>query len=248
MRDLLTAETTKATTGRYWIWLLLGGLALSVITVLSLVTLAEDGIAAGSATNATVTDDVVRYWMTMHLFAALFGALFVTREYAGGTVVRTVLLAGGDRRGVLLAKLLAATVMGLALAAVATAFAAAAPWVIMPAYGLEPEWTATTTRVLAGVFTVTVLSAPWGVCIGWITHHQVAAVAFLVLTTLAVEPYLADIVPALGKYLLTIAMGSVYLDTKSYLLPVPAALAVIGGWLLLAWLLADRLVRRRDVP
>ncbi|MEV0393949.1 ABC transporter permease [Polymorphospora rubra] len=247
MRNLLTAETAKTTAGKFWLALPVIGLALGAVTVLSLVSEAEAGIAAGATTAAAVTEDAVRYWMTMHLSAAMFGALFVTREYASGVIGRSILISGGNRRRLVTAKLVAATVMGTGYAVLATAVAALAPWAIMPRYGIEPEWTTRTWQVLAGVFVVTVLSAPWGVLIGWITRSPVVSVGFLVVATMGIEPYLTRLAPEVGRFLPGIAMSSLYLDTRPYLLPVLGAVAVIAAWLLAAWLLADRLLHRRDV-
>ncbi|MDT3726766.1 ABC transporter permease [Streptomyces sp. DSM 41972] len=244
MRELLAAELDKARAGRVWPALIGAGLALAAITVLSLTSDAASGKDAASA--ATVTDNAVRYWMTMHLFSAIFGALFVTREYASGVIARSVLLSGGRGR-LLTAKVVAALGAGLVFAGVAACFAVVAPWTVLPAYDLEPEWTAETWKVLAGVVTVTVLAAPWGVLVGCIARDRVGAVMFLLVTTMAVEPYLHDWLPGVGKYLLTVAMSSVYLDTGGDLLPVPAALAVIAAWLAAAWWTAHRLLGRRDV-
>jgi hypothetical protein len=246
VHDLLRAEWAKTTAGRTWLWMIVGGLALGAITVLSLASEARGQIAAGTTTAAAATDDSVRYWFTMHLFASMFGALFVTREYASGVIGRSVLLSGGRVR-LLVAKVVAATGMGVVLAAVATAVAALAPWLILPRYGIGPQWTDTTWRVLAGVFAVTVLATPWGVLLGWIVRNQVFAIVVLTVTTLGFDPYFTRLLPEVGKYLLTIAMSSVYLDGKSYLLPVPAALAVIVAWIAAAALLAHRVLTRRDV-
>ncbi|WNI16176.1 ABC transporter permease [Actinacidiphila sp. ITFR-21] len=246
MRDLLAGELDKTRVGRTWLILMAAGLLLAVITVLSLISDAADAKSVTAAATRSTTNDTVRYWMTMHLFSALFGALFVTREYTSGTIARSVLLSGGRGR-LLTAKAVASLAAGAAFALAAVVFAAAAPWTLMPAYGLHAAWTGTTTRVLLGVAAVTVLGAPWGVLVGWIARNSIGALLFLLVTTMALDPYLHDWIPSVGKYLLTVAMGSVYLDTDSDLLPVPVALAVIAAWLAGAWYLAQRLVRRRDV-
>lgn len=246
MHDLLRAEWAKTTAGRTWLMMIAGGLALGAITVLSLASEARDQVAAGTTTAAAATDDSVRYWFTMHLFASMFGALFVTREYASGVIGRSVLLSGGRAR-LLAAKVVAATGMGVVLAAVATAVAALAPWLVLPRYGISPQWTTTTWQVLAGVFAVTVLATPWGVLLGWIVRNQVVAIVVLTVTTLGFDPYFTRLLPEVGKYLLTIAMSAVYLDGKPYLLPVPAALAVIAAWVAAAALVAHRVLTRRDV-
>jgi hypothetical protein len=247
MRDLLAAETARTTVGKAWLALLAGGLILGGITVVSLAAGAGPAVAAGSTTAARATDDTVRYWMTMHLFSALFGAIFVTREYTCGVIVRSVLLSGGRGR-LLTAKVVGATAMGVVFAAASAAAGAIAPWVVLPLYGVQPSWTAKTWQVLAGVAAVVVLSAPWGALIGWIVRNQVVAVCLLAVFTMGVEPYLHKLLPDVGDYLLTIAMGSVYLDPDASRLAVLPALAVILAWLVLFAGVAVPLIRRRDVP
>jgi hypothetical protein len=246
MRDLMAAETAKTAVGRALPVLVSSGVALALTTVVSLAAKDARAVAAGTMTAGDATDDAVRYWMTLHLLAALFGALFVTREFARGTITRSVLLAGGRGR-LVAAKAVAGFVIGLGLAGIAALGAAVSPWVFLAPHDVTPQWTGRTWAVLAGVVAVVALAAPWGVLVGWIARSQVVAVGFLVLTTVGLEPLLFDAVPALGRCLPTIAMSSVYLDTKAGLLPVPVALAVLGAWLAAAWIVADRRFARQDV-
>ncbi|BFO21399.1 hypothetical protein SHKM778_77870 [Streptomyces sp. KM77-8] len=98
-----------------------------------------------------------------------------------------------------------------------------------------------------GVFTVTLLAAPWGVLLGWIIRHQVVLVAVLLGQALLIDESLLRLVPSVGRFMLTIAMSSVYRDGKPELLSVPVALLVIAVWLAVAGVVARRVVLRRDV-
>ncbi|MEV5812200.1 ABC transporter permease [Streptomyces mutabilis] len=247
MRNLIAAEWSKAFTGRAWWSLALIGVILGFLASSGFVAQAEEDIAKGATTIEAVTDQVVRSWFMLLLFTALLGAVLVTREYNSGAIGRSVLLSGG--RGRLLgAKLLVGTGMGVVFALLATGLAAASPAVFLAAStDLEPAWTHETTLTLVGVFTVTVLGAPWGVLLGWVIRNQTAAVATLLGLTLFVDEALLRLVPSVGRFTMTIAMSSVYRDGKPELLSVPVALIVIGAWLAVAGYAARRLFLTRDV-
>lgn len=97
------------------------------------------------------------------------------------------------------------------------------------------------------MFACNVLAAPWGVFIGWIVRHQIGAVGALMALTLLLDPALQRLVPDVAKYLLTIAMSSVYRDVHTDLFSPGTALLVIAGWLGVAGLAAHRLFRSRDI-
>ncbi|MGW0184971.1 ABC transporter permease [Streptomyces sp. NPDC003362] len=246
MRNVIAAEWRKAWTGSAW-WLLpLCGVFLSVLASSGYAAQAEEQLAARQTDLVTVTDEMVRSWFMLLLFSALFGAVLVTREFGSGAIHRSVLL-GGTRDRLFAAKLIVGTAMGVLYAALAAGLAAAGPYVFLPGIGESPEWSGDTTLTLLGVFTVTVLGAPWGVLLGWVLRHQVAAVGTLLVLTLLVDESLLRLVPDAGRFTMTIAMSSVYRDGKPELLSVPVALLVIGGWLALAGFVGRRLFTRRDL-
>ncbi|MEV8535708.1 ABC transporter permease [Streptomyces sp. NPDC051211] len=247
MRNVIAAEWSKAWTGRAWWILALIGVFLGVLAGTGFVAQADADIAAGRDTVEAATDQVVRCWFMLLLFSALFGAVFVTKEYNSGAIARTVLLSGGRDR-LLAAKLIAGTGMGALYAVLATVLAAASPTLFLATTTeYEPVWTGETTLTLVGVFTVTLLGAPWGVFLGWIIRNQTAAVATLLGLTLFVDEALLRLLPEAGKFTLTIAMSSVYRDGKPELLSVPLALLVIAGWLALSGFAARKLFLSRDV-
>ncbi len=55
------------------------------------------------------------------------------------------------------------------------------------------------------------------------------------------------LIPEVGKFLMTIAMSSVFRDGKPELLSEPVAFLVIGGWLAIAWFGARKLFLTRDI-
>ncbi|MBO2528660.1 MAG: ABC transporter permease [Thermobifida fusca] len=247
MFNVLLAEGRKALTGRSWLYLLGGGILFGVTVAYGYATSVEDTAAVTTQVRASVTEEVIRAWMTMHLFSTLFGAVFVAGEYHTGTISRSVLLSGGRGR-LFAAKMIVGTVMGVLFGLVAAGAALLSPLVFIPTFAdFSPEWTTVGWQTALGVFAVTALGTCWGVALGWVVRHQVASVLIIVLLTLGLEPYLLRAVPEVAKYLLTIAMSSVYLDGKPELLSVPAALAVICGWIVATGAAGYQLLRTRDI-
>ncbi|WP_116246382.1 ABC transporter permease [Nocardiopsis sp. FIRDI 009] len=246
MPNVIAAEARKLAGTRTWLYVALGGVALGLSASYGFAAEVEDASALTPEATATVTESVIRAWMMMHLFASILGAVMVTREYNSGTVSRSVLLSGGRDR-LFAAKTVVGTGAGVLLGAATAGVALASPYVFMPMNGMDPEMTTTAYQTALGVFAVTALAAPFGVFLGWLIRNQVATVLVLALVTVGLEPYLLRAVPEVAKYLMSIAMSSVYLDGKPELLSVPAALAVIGGWLAVTGLAGNRLLTSRDV-
>lgn len=245
MREALWGEWTKAWTGRAWAVLTSIAVFMSLLTSFGYAAEGDKRIGTGQTDIVAITDDVVRSWMMTFLFASLFGALLVTREYTSGSVSRSVLLTGRSR--LFTAKLLVGTAVGALSGLLAVLLAAVSSWVTLAGYDRSPEWTSETLLIALGVFACNVLAAPWGVFIGWIIRHQIGAVGALMALTLLLDPALQRLVPDLAKYLLTIAMSSVYRDVHTDLLSPGIALLVIAGWLSAAGFAAHRLFRSRDI-
>ncbi|GCD44724.1 ABC transporter permease [Streptomyces paromomycinus] len=246
MSSVIAGEWRKAWTGRAW-WVPAAiGIFMSLLASLGFATQGDQLLTEGKTTATAVTGDIVRQWMMMLLFSSLLGAVLTSREYATGTITRSVLLSGSRKR-LFSAKLVVATVMGVLYGLLAVGLAVASSWGMMARFGREPEWTQETWLIVLGVFLCTALSAPWGTFLGWIIRNQIGAVGTLMALTLLLEPALQRLFPAGAKYLLTIAMSSVYRDGKPELLSEPIALVVIAGWLAVAWLIARKLFTSRDV-
>ncbi len=245
MRNLVAGEARKALTGRIWWYLPLAGAWLCLITTFGYVSKGEKAIASG-ATALAVGQDVARAWMMMFLLAAVFGAVAVTRDYGSGTMVRSVLLAGSRTR-LFGAKLIVATVAGALFGLFAAALGTASVYLAPTPFGFDAAANGETALILFGVFACCTLAGPWGALVGWIVRNQTAAVVTLLGLTLLVDPGLQRIVPDAAKYLLTIAMSSVYRDVKPDLLSLPMAYAVITAWLAVAFVVGRRLVRTRDI-
>jgi ABC-2 type transport system permease protein len=246
MRTSTAAELLKVRTGRSGLVLLTLGVLLGGVTSLSYAVVGDPMIASGAASAGSVTDDIVRAWISMFLFAALCGSLLVTREYGAGSIARSVLLSGG-RGKLFAAKAVAGAVAGAVFGLVAGALAVISAFTFPSDTGRHADFSRETWLILGGVVVVNVVAGVWGVLIGWLVRNQVAAVMTLVLTIVFVDPGLQALAPVPAQYLMTVSMSSVYRDVGHQLLPVPWALLVIAGWLAAAWAAGRRLFDSRDV-
>lgn len=240
MRDLLASAVQRTFTGWSWLLLALGGVAACMLAAVGF-ALSTDGLSAQEA-----TDGVARVWFTLLLFSALWAANVVTRDHATGAVGRIVHVSGSRARGMAVSMLVSVG-MGLAYGVLAGGLAAASPWVFLRSADIAPVWGPSTTHTVLGVFVVTALAAPWGAAVGWLVRSQVGAIGILLVQALLVDELVQHIAPRVGRYALTMAMGSVYGDGRPGLLAVPAALAVIVVWLAVGTCAAWAAARRRDV-
>ncbi|MFC4556167.1 ABC transporter permease [Georgenia faecalis] len=246
MADLVRAEARKLLTGGGTWSLLLIGIGLGGLFTEGFTQAARELLSSGASDPATQTAVIVRSWFAMTLVSGILGALSVTREYASGTISRSVLVAGSRSR-LFGAKALTGTAAGLVLGVVAAALAVGYVHVAMPRTGAEVVWSHEATMTALGIVGTTTLSATWGVLLGWILRHQVAAILVIVGLTLLVEPGVQSFAPEVAGYLFTIAMTGVNLDGKEGLLSIGGSYAVLVGWILVLGAAARALVARRDL-
>ncbi len=242
---LLAAELKKAFSGRAWIVIGMIGPFMAILSVAGSASDATESIAAGMPMSE-VTATSIRFWFMAQLSSLIFGATLVTREWANGSIARSVLLSGGRSR-LFAAKTAVATIVAGLYGVVVVVLMIVSAWVLVPLSGQPAVWTDEATRTVIGVFVVIVASGPWGAMFGWVIRSQGAAIAALLVVTLVVDEGLLRLIPAIGKFTMQIAMGAVYLDGKPEMLPVPAAAVVMVAWLVLAGVVAHSQFVRRDV-
>lgn len=247
MRNLLVAEWTKATTGRVLPGLALGAALLSSTTAYGYAAMADPDVEPKSPIDlASITGEVVRSWMMVFLFAAIFGAVFVTREYSARTIGRSVLLSAGRGR-LLTAKVTVATTVGVLFGLLAVVLGLISAPILLNLVGAHSEFTRDAWLTAAGVFVCCVAASAWGALLGWIIRNQAAAITTVIVLTLLVDPAVQQVVPEASSYLLTIALSALYRDGKPELLDIPWALLVVLGWLAAAFLLARWRLLTHDV-
>lgn len=243
---MFRAELRKAFAPRSTWFLLLGGAGFSALTAYGYADDGKKGIEAGATTLALATDEVPRAWMTLFLFAAIAGAVFISREFDSRAIVRTVLL-GQTRTRVFATKLAVVGTIGILYGLVAMIAAVISPFVFLPMAGLEVEWTASTTLTVLGVGACGLLAALWGSGVGWLLRSRLASVAVVVLFILLVEPGLQRLWPEAANGFFSIALSSIYLDQKPELLAVPFATVIALAWIVVLLAASFLTFRRRDL-
>ncbi|WP_269858696.1 ABC transporter permease [Streptomyces sp. RPT161] len=246
MRNQIAAETLKVRYSRSLLWLLGIGTFFVVVSNLGLMSQGRGRVVAGTSTAAVLTHDLVRNPFAYLLFVSMAGAMAVSGEYQNGYISRSVLLSGGRNR-LLAAKAIVSCGVGALFGALAVVVGVATSYGALSSIGRSPVFDRETWLILGGVFLVNVLAGPWGTFLGWLVRHQVASVSLVFVMTMMVDPALQRLLPSVGKYLMTIAMSSVYRDDKTGLLSEPIALVVIAAWLAVAAVAARKLLASRDI-
>ena len=142
------------------------------------------------------------------LFAALLGALSITSEIRHGTI-RPTLLATPRRARVIIAKVGASALAGLAIGLLAETLTAGLESAGLASRGINIALTAGDyLQLLAGGAVSAALWAAIGVGIGAIVRNQVGAVVGLCVWLLLIETTLIGNVPAAGKFVPGAAAGA----------------------------------------
>lgn len=229
MLNGLTSEMTKLRTGTTFAAFLVAGVFFIVLSAWGILSGRQAEIAPSSAPEWATTE-VVRNWFAMSLVIGMYGAYFVARDFRQGTAQRSILLGGG-RAAFFINKLAAGAVIGLIGAATAAILSLPSAWLLLKTVDAEVNFSREAWLVFVGCFIVNTVSGLWGVCIGLIVRNVIAGLLIVVGLCLLVEPALHAIAPDVGRFFMTNAMGSLYLDPRPGLLEAPGAGIVIAAWI-----------------
>ena len=185
------------------------------------------------------------------LFAALLGALALTAEFRLGTI-RPTLLVTPRRERVVVAKLAASVLAGLAAGILAEGFAAALETAGLAARGIPISFTGgDVARLLGGGTLAAGLFAAIGVGIGAAVRNQVVTITGLCIWSLLIETIVIGNVPAAGKFTPGAAAGAiagaVQNQAPSQLIGLAPGLLLLAGYALAAAGLGARAITRRDI-
>ncbi|ROS76624.1 hypothetical protein [Cellulomonas sp. PhB143] len=179
--------------------LLFIAVGLNVLSVYG--TSVQMGDAASSAvSDQAQTIKLVGLGFGASLFAMIFGALSVTRDFTSRAVGRVQLLVGssnrllGSRATVVAPAMLAFGVLGAA-SAVITA------WLALPGAGSRFVWSHDATVITLGIVFSTVFAGYLGQLVAWQVRRSLVAVIVLVAWTLLLETYLIQLIPSVGRFL-----------------------------------------------
>jgi ABC-type transport system involved in multi-copper enzyme maturation permease subunit len=254
MTRLVRTELLKLRTVRMTYGLLA---AAGVLTALISVLIASRAGHAGGlggdivpslATQAGLTRVVTATRFGM-LFATVFGVIVSSSEFRHATATPTY-LATPHRNRVMVAKIIAAAVVGLAFGAVASGVATAAGLAFVSAKGFTVALSgATMLRYAAGAAAGAALLAAAGAAVGSLVRQQVIAVVGVFAWAFVIESILAGLFPAEARYLpysAAIAMAGRSVGANA-VLPMWEAAALLAGLATVIATIASRTTVQRDI-
>jgi len=238
LAELLKLRSTRTTLG-----LVLGMFALLLLTTLLTGLLTPTDELAHPENQR----DLLGLGGIATLFTALTGLLLVTSEFRFGTIRSTVLVTPRRSR-VVLGKVAAAGLAGLAIGGAAVLLAFAIGYLCLSGRDVPIALDGgQKAQLVLGLLLATALWGVIGVGLGAIVRNQVGSVIGLLAWVFVVENLLFGLVPSVGRLVPSQAVNALVGSTDEHLV-APAA----GGALLVAWaavLVAAgaALVARRDV-
>lgn len=239
----LLSEVRKMRSTRTNLGLLTGMVAVVLLTVLL------NGLTTGPAYLGSHDNQhaLLSVGTSGALFAALIGVMTITGEFRHGTIRPTFVVT--PRRGrVVVAKVVASLLMGIAFGVLAIGLSFGVGYSILAARGIPLELEGDHILLLVlGSLGMTALWAALGVGFGAVTRNQVFAIIGLIVWVIIVDNLLRGLLPAVGQFTPTAASASLTADPADHLLS-PLA----GGLVLLAYVAAlvgvgTLIVSRRDV-
>lgn len=247
MTRLISAEAFKLRRTRTSLGLAAGALAIVVVvTAATALTVTAEDVDPGRQALAAAG--------IAQAFALVLGVLAVTTEFRHGTITPTLLVAP-DRQHVLLAKLAALVLAGLALGLVAFTAATAIALPVLASRDVPSELAgADVVAIVAGGTVGAGLFAALGVAVGALVRNQVGAVIaalgwlYVLEQLLAVVPGIGDVVRQFGFAGLSSGLSATAsADPDAELLAQLPAGLVLAGYVALLLAGGTRLLRLRDV-
>ena len=237
MTALIRGELIKAATTRTWL----------AYTVLGVVLAAATAIIGSLTTDVVGVSDkqgVISGWPIVLL---LFGLVGAAGEYRHRTAAPAALVAGRDRGVLLLARMGAYALAGLAIAALMTAVSLALG---LPLLSGEPGpglGAGDVVAVAGGSLGAAALSATMGVAVGALLRNQVAGVVSALILAFVVTPLLTTISETAQEYTpigaAVVLAGALDGEALSW----SAAALLLAAWTVALLAVAIVAERRRDL-
>jgi ABC-2 type transport system permease protein len=236
---LVRAEVLKLRTTRLVPGLLIGFLGLIVLYVLAVVsqTSVTDLELSPEAPFAAAAAAVI--------LVLLLGVTVTAGEYRHGTITATF-LATPVRERVLVAKLIAALLLGFAFAVAGVIVNVLVGWLAVEAKGADVSpFDGPVTEVLGATLLGCALWSALGAAIGAVTRNQVSAIVAPVVWFLIAEPLFGSLVDDFGRYLPGAALGAIFEGDGD--LTRTGGVLVSLGWIAVIGAIGAVLVVRDDV-
>jgi ABC-type transport system involved in multi-copper enzyme maturation permease subunit len=236
--ELLKVRSTRTTVG-----LLLGMAALILLFVL-LTGLLSSVVSLSAIENQR---ELLAIGALAGVFSALAGVLLVTSEYRYGTIRPTILFTP-HRARVLAAKVIAATLAGIAFGVVGEALGWGIGYAILSGRGVTLALNnGDAAQLVLGALAGIALWGAMGAGLGTILRNQVGGVITLLAWGFVVNPLLFGLVPSVGRFMPSYAQDSLIgLTTRHLLTPVAGGIVLVG-WAALLAAAGLAVTARRDV-
>ena len=252
MIALTRAELVKLRSTRMLGWLLVGTLAMVLVTIVASVP------STGSTNNPTSLDDpallarmVGVSFLWPQLTVALLGVLAYTQEERHGTITATRLVEPRPHR--VLAAKAGALVLASAVIAIATLVVSTAAIItlIRTRHG-NATLGAEFWQVAAAVFAVLALSGLIGLAVGTLVRNQIVAVTATLVWLTAGEHLLIEALPQVARWTPVGATAALLqlgaeATTSGTLLNAPIGGLLLAGYTAATVVLALVIAPRRDV-
>jgi ABC-2 type transport system permease protein len=244
--DLLLAELLKLRTTRM-VYGLLGALLL-IVAIATIAVIIDQ--TPGELASA---DDQAGFFGTAAtgiIFVLLLGVMLMSGEFRHGTITQTLLITP-NRWKVLLAKLVAGAVLGLAFGAAAELFALVLAVPLLELKGVDINFGNEATSLVTGTMVTTTICGMLGVALGSVIRNQVFAIVVVFAGLLIVEPIITVATesrwPEFPKYLPSHAITGIIDDGSESAFKREGSSAVLGAYVLVLAGVGGRFVFTRDV-
>lgn len=247
MNNLIHAELLKLRTTRTFWWSVVGALAFVPVSIA--LAIAKVGTPGGQSLDSVEGfRNVLAAASSGGLLVLLIGIVIMAGEFRFNTITSTFLITPDRKQGVG-AKLAAASLVGLGIAAVSSllTLAIALPWLASRHVDVGSH-SSDIVIVLLGGIAATAISGMVGVGVGALVTNQTLAVTVTLTWSLLVEGMVVNFAPGVGRWLPGGAAGAMSgAATYSNLLPIWAAAILFASYGLAFAAAGTRFALRRDI-
>ena len=250
MRDLIRAELLKLRTTRMFWGNVAAALAFVPVTIaLFILTAGQEGSPIPTLDSSEGLRNVMSAASSGAVLVLVIGILVMSGEFRHNTATSTFLISP-DRKRVVGAKLAAASLVGVGVAAAASllTLAIALPW--LRAKHVEVSLASYDVGfVLLAAFAASALHAMVGIGVGALMRNQTVAVTVTLVWVTIVESILLGVAPEIGRWLPGGAASALTASPApgGGLLPMWGGALLLAGYGLAFASAGTRFVLRRDI-
>ena len=223
-------------------------IALVATVMLAILTAGQEGSPIASLDSSEGLRNVMSAASSGAVVVLVIGILVMAGEFRHNTATSTFLISP-DRKRVVGAKLAAASLVGVGVAAAASllTLAIALPW--LRAKHVEVSLGGDVGLILLGALAASALYAMVGIGVGALLRNQTVAVTVALVWVMIVEGILVGLAPEIGRWLPSGAAGALTASPtgEGGLLPMWGGALLLAGYRLAFAAAGTRFVLRRDI-